>query len=986
MEGEEKDIDWSKLTKGQKKALKEKLKKEAAAKAAAEGGAEPAKPAEENKANTPAPAPAKGGAKAPPAAKGKGKKGKESAAAKLIKQKLQEKKEEQEAIEAEEERLRKEAEDIRKRREDEERRIKEEEERKENERLAEIRELKRKGLYLNKKERAKKEQLEEARRRLIEQGLIDASELENKDGEPKKKIVYASKKKKNKNNKQQDDKQQEKHQEKKDEHEEEQEHHDEQDTSSKEVTIEEPKPTESKFNVKPGQAEVIVDHKLKSENPVKEIDDSLKVDDWEDFLDDSVAQQQVTIQKDVSSTPVPAQTEEITQVKSDKKNKAADLEEEKKEDKSEKKVKAKKDTPSHAPSTGAGSIFERGHTSGTSKKGKKKKGKQAVDDDEDDNIDGTKLRRPIICVLGHVDTGKTLLLDKIRKTNVQRGEAGGITQQIGATFFPGEALQSAVDRLGDDFDVKHVEIPGLLVIDTPGHESFTNLRSRGSNLCDLAVLVVDIMHGLEKQTLESIDLLRKRKTPFVVALNKIDVMHDWEKEEYRSSKIALEKQDERVYDEYVMRRDKAFLQFNEIGLNIIEYWKNDDPRTYISAIPTSAMTGEGIPDILGMIVKCTQKLMRKKIIQKNHEFQCTVLEVKKISGVGTTVDVVLVNGKLKVGDTIVLAGFNGPIVTKIRALLTPHPMKEIRVKGDYLHHEVLYGSMGIKISAPDLDYALAGGELFRAENEDQIEELCEEISETMFNFAEKYVNPKEEGVVVQASTLGSLEALLEFLKQSKIPVCSVNIGPLYKKDVMKALKAITGPHTKKEYATILAFDIKIDEEAKEYAEENSIKIFSADIIYHLFDMFTEYVEKCEDERKGNEGAKAVFPCVLEIIPGNIFHKTNPILLGLNVKAGVLRIGTPLCVPDNNMLRIGVVAGIQKGGKDVTSAREIDGGVSVKITNDKHISAEKHFTEKNQLVSIITRDSIESLKTYFKDEMSKDDWRLIIKLKKVFDIL
>lgn len=170
-------------------------------------------------------------------------------------------------------------------------------------------------------------------------------------------------------------------------------------------------------------------------------------------------------------------------------------------------------------------------------------------------------------MLGHVDTGKTLLLDKIRKTNVQRGEAGGITQQIGATYFPQEALQTNIDRL-NDFEIKDVKIPGLLVIDTPGHESFTNLRSRGSSLCDLAILVVDIMHGLENQTLESIDLLKKRKTPFIIALNKIDVIHSWVKEEYRSSKESIETQLQTVRDEYEMRRDKAFLQINELGLNV----------------------------------------------------------------------------------------------------------------------------------------------------------------------------------------------------------------------------------------------------------------------------------------------------------------------------------------------------------------------------------------------------------------------------------
>jgi len=123
-----------------------------------------------------------------------------------------------------------------------------------------------------------------------------------------------------------------------------------------------------------------------------------------------------------------------------------------------------------------------------------------------------------VAVLGHVDSGKTSLLDKIRGTGVQGREAGGITQHIGASFLPSETIQQMCGQLATKLKNPEQDVPGLLVIDTPGHEVFTNLRTRGGSAADIAILVVDTNRGFQPQTNESLKILQARKVPFVVAL------------------------------------------------------------------------------------------------------------------------------------------------------------------------------------------------------------------------------------------------------------------------------------------------------------------------------------------------------------------------------------------------------------------------------------------------------------------------------------
>ncbi|KAK8488856.1 hypothetical protein V6N11_071056 [Hibiscus sabdariffa] len=588
-----------------------------------------------------------------------------------------------------------------------------------------------------------------------------------------------------------------------------------------------------------------------------------------------------------------------------------------------------------------------------------------------------ELRSPICCIMGHVDTGKTKLLDCIRGTNVQEGEAGGITQQIGATYFPAINIRERTKELKADATLK---VPGLLVIDTPGHESFTNLRSRGSGLCDIAILVVDIMHGLEPQTIESLNLLKMRKTEFIIALNKVDRLYDWKVRRNSPIGMTLKKQSKDVLSEFNRRVTFVITQFKEQGLNTELYYKNKEMGETFSIVPTSAVTGEGIPDLLLLLVQWTQKTMVEKLTFSD-EVQCTVLEVKVVEGLGTTIDVVLVNGVLHEGDQIVVCGLQGPIVTNIRALLTPHPMKEIRVKGAYMQHKEIKAAQGIKIAAQGLEHAIAGTSIYVVGPDDDVEDIKEAVKDDMQSVMSR-IDKSGEGVYVQASTLGSLEALLEFLKtpEVNIPVSGIGIGPVHKKDIMKASVML---ERKKEYATILAFDVKVTPEARELADELGVRIFLADIIYHLFDQFKAYIDGLKEERKREAADEAVFPCVLKILPNCIFNKKDPIVLGVDILEGILRIGTPICIPQREFIDIGRIASIENNHKPVDSAKKGQ-KVAIKIVGSNPEEQQKmygrHFELEDELVSHISRRSIDILKANYRDDLTLDEWRLVQRLK------
>uniref|UniRef100_A0AAZ3NUP0 Eukaryotic translation initiation factor 5B n=1 Tax=Oncorhynchus tshawytscha TaxID=74940 RepID=A0AAZ3NUP0_ONCTS len=598
------------------------------------------------------------------------------------------------------------------------------------------------------------------------------------------------------------------------------------------------------------------------------------------------------------------------------------------------------------------------------------------------NINLDKLRSPVVCVLGHVDTGKTKILDKLRHTHVQDGEAGGITQQIGATNVPLEAIVEQT-KMVKNFNNEAIKIPGMLIIDTPGHESFSNLRNRGSSLCDIAILVVDIMHGLEPQTLESINLLKEKKCPFIVALNKIDRLYDWKKSPDTDVVATLKKQKKNTKDEFDERAKAVIVEFAQQGLNAALFHENKDPRTFVSLVPTSAHSGDGMGNLIALLVELTQTMLARRLAHCD-ELRAQVMEVKALPGMGTTIDVILINGVLREGMTVIVPGVEGPIVTQIRGLLLPPPMKELRVKNQYEKHKEVCTAQGVKILGKDLEKTLAGLPLLVAHKEDEVavlrDELVRELKQTLNS-----IKLEEKGVYVQASTLGSLEALLEFLRVSKVPYAGINIGPVHKKDVMKASTMLEHDP---QYATILAFDVKVERDSQEMADSLGVRVFSAEIIYHLFDAFTKYREDYKKAKQDEFKHIAVFPTKLKILPQFIFNSRDPIVMGVNVEAGVLRQGTPLCVPSKGFVDIGIVTSIEINHKMVDSAKKGQ-EICIKI---EPIPGEapkmfgRHFEATDILVSKITRASIDALKNWFRDEMGKSDWQLIMELKKTFEII
>jgi translation initiation factor 5B len=576
-------------------------------------------------------------------------------------------------------------------------------------------------------------------------------------------------------------------------------------------------------------------------------------------------------------------------------------------------------------------------------------------------------RCPICVVLGHVDHGKTLLLDKIRGSATQSREAGGITQAIGASIIPLETIKTICGPLLTQLRLDFT-IPGLLFIDTPGHEAFTTLRKRGGSIADIAIVVVDMNEGFKPQTHETIKILISYKTPFVVAANKIDLIPGWEtkdkpllqsiNEQYDSPKYKLE---EKLYE--------IVAKIAEYNLKAERFDRVTDFTKEIAIIPLSAKTGEGIPEILMVLSGLAQRYLNECLeCRIEGPAKGTILEVKEVTGLGTTVDAILYDGTLNVNDTIIIGGIDKPIVTKVRALLVPKPLSEMRDKKTKFNYvDSATAATGVKIVAPDLDKAIAGMPMMEASGSD-IESIQKQVDEEIQSIL---VDTDKFGIIIKADTLGSLEALTSLLKKEDIPVRKASIGTITKKDVSEAQSNMDKDPLQ---GVILGFNINANKDSEESASEIGIKIITNDIIYKLID---DYKLWFSDRSKFNEAKEldnVARPCKVEIMRGYVFRQNNPAVVGVDVLGGTLKAGSTL------MKAGGASMSVKSIQHDKDSLAKADKGMQVAAAL-VGVSVGRQINEGDVLYSQIEEADFKKLKD-LKQYLRPDEKEVLMEIARI----
>ena len=531
-----------------------------------------------------------------------------------------------------------------------------------------------------------------------------------------------------------------------------------------------------------------------------------------------------------------------------------------------------------------------------------------------------ELRQPIVVVLGHVDSGKTSLLDNIRGTAVQAREVGGITQHIGASFLPIETIKEITGPLYAKLAKAESAIPGLLVIDTPGHEIFANLRTRGGSAADIAIVVVDVNKGFEAQTIESMDILKKRRVPFVIALNKLDMVAGWRtstrfisEDVKRQDAVVQTLLDEKIYSVVGI--------LSRLGYPSEAFWRVTDFTKEVAIVPVSARTSVGIAELLAVLVGLTQQYMGKKLERHTKDAaRGIVLELSEETGLGPSANIILLDGILHQGDSIVVGKRDGAISTRIKALLLPKPLDEMRDPRDKFKqvNEVI-AAAGLKITSPDLEGVLAGSPVYvyddnnnQRKSKDELDRLKSLVESEVKNAIVS--NTQTSGVILKCDTIGSLEAIVDLLKKANVPIRIADIGNITRRDIVEAAAV---KENDRYLGVMLGFNVKVLEDAQKEAQDRGVKIFNEQIIYNLVRSYTDWVTYQREHEELILFNELPPICKFQFLKGFIFRRNDPAVFGAEIQAGRLR--QKVHVINEEGKKIGTIHQIQESGKAIEEA-------------------------------------------------------------------
>jgi translation initiation factor 5B len=507
-----------------------------------------------------------------------------------------------------------------------------------------------------------------------------------------------------------------------------------------------------------------------------------------------------------------------------------------------------------------------------------------------------------------------------------------------------------------------IEIPGLLVVDTPGHEAFTNLRRRGGSVADIAILVIDVLKGFEAQTYECLEILKARKTPFLVAANKIDRIPGWKSYPDTPFLKSYQTQGRYVREDLDNRLYSIIGVFSRLGFRADRFDRIKDFTKTVAIVPTSAKIGEGVTELLMVLVGLTQQYLKKRLQTTEGPAKGTVLEVKEEPGLGLTLNVIVYDGVLRRDDLIVVGGKEKPIVTRVRAILVPKPLDEIRDPQDrFSSVEAVSAAAGVKIAAPDLEGALAGAPLYAVGEGETVDKYAQLVSEEIERIR---IATDVDGVVLKADTLGSLEAIAENLQRNNVPIRLADVGEVSKRDVVEA--AVVKEHEPL-YGVILAFNVRVLPDAEEEAEIKGVQIFKNNIIYHLMDDYLSWLKAQKEAEIEDEFARLVKPGKLRVLEGYIFRRAKPAIFGVEVLAGKIKPRLVLVRAEDGK-EVGEVQQIQEKGEALPEARM---GMQVAISMDKPIVG-RHVFEKDVLYVKVPEEHAKALLSEFMDKLTAEE--------------